>query len=86
MSARRAPFGKKGETGGEYVTMSTMGLLNDPEYWRKRAEEARARVEDWAESAHKHTMLDVANTYERMADLAERRLDSEKKPLSATDV
>jgi hypothetical protein len=38
----------------------------------------RARVEDWAESAHKHTMLDVASTYERIADLAERRLDSER--------
>jgi hypothetical protein len=38
----------------------------------------RARVEDWAESAHKHTILDVASTYERIADLAERRLDSER--------
>jgi hypothetical protein len=55
-----------------------MGLRENPEYWRKRAEEARARVEDWVESAHKHTMLDVASTYERMADLAQRRLDSER--------
>jgi hypothetical protein len=55
-----------------------MGLSNNPDYWRKRAEETLARVEHWPECDYKQTIFEVATTFERMADAVERRLEFEK--------
>ena len=49
-------------------------LLNDPEHWRKRASEARARAELIADSEAKMTMLSIANDYEKLALRAAERL------------
>jgi hypothetical protein len=37
--------------------------LNDPEYWRDRAKEARVIAEDMADPVYKQKMLDVAASY-----------------------
>jgi hypothetical protein len=47
--------------------------LRTPEYWRDRAEEARAKADEMRDPAARETMLDVAKSYERMAKLASRR-------------
>ena len=47
--------------------------LNDPEYWRDRAKEARALVEDLADPVSKQKMLEVAASYEHLAKRAEDR-------------
>jgi molecular chaperone GrpE (heat shock protein) len=52
----------------------TMGHVEE---WRMRAEEIRATAEDFASSSAKEAMLDVAQTYERMADDLEIRLRQE---------
>jgi hypothetical protein len=46
--------------------------LNDPEYWRDRAKEARAMAEDMADPASKQKMLEVAASYEHL-DQTRRR-------------
>jgi hypothetical protein len=55
--------------------------LNDPEYWRDRAKEARAIAEDMADPVYKQKMLDVAANYEYLAKRAEdRRAGKAPKP------
>ena len=49
-------------------------LLNDPEHWRQRAEEARAIVDGIADPEARRTMLGIAQGYERLAQRAEDRL------------
>jgi hypothetical protein len=45
---------------------------DNPEHWRKRAEEARALAEVIQDCPAKEAMLDVAAQYERQAALAEQ--------------
>jgi hypothetical protein len=45
--------------------------------WRMRAEDIRATAEGFASPSAKETMLEVAQTYERMADDLESRLKLE---------
>ncbi|MBM3547134.1 MAG: hypothetical protein FJX54_09275 [Alphaproteobacteria bacterium] len=47
-------------------------LLNDPDHWRKRAEDARARAETFTGTA-REAMLGIADSYETLARHAERR-------------
>jgi hypothetical protein len=49
-------------------------LLNDPERWRQRAEQARAIADGIADPEAKRTMLGIAQGYERLAQRAEDRL------------
>jgi hypothetical protein len=42
------------------------------EYWRERAEEARAQAEQVADPTAKRTLLDIAENYEQLAAQAER--------------
>jgi len=51
-------------------------LLNDPDYWRRRANEARARADGFS-GAPRRSMLGVADTYEQLARRAERRRELE---------
>jgi len=46
---------------------------NDPDYWRKRAEEARAIAVQMVNAHTKATMLAIAQDYERLALRAEQR-------------
>jgi hypothetical protein len=47
-------------------------LLDDPEYFRGRAEEARTMAEQMFDAAAKLTMLQIAESYEELAKRAER--------------
>jgi hypothetical protein len=52
-------------------------LLDDPEHWRSRAEEARVFAEKLSDPESKCTMLRIAADYERLAEAAERRTTKE---------
>jgi hypothetical protein len=58
--------------------------MDHVEEWRIRAEEIRATAEGFASRSAREAMLDVAQTYERMADDLEGRLkqgpDENPKP------
>jgi len=43
--------------------------INDPEYWRERAEEARRIAEQLADAFSKQTMLEIAKSYDNLAAL-----------------
>lgn len=45
-------------------------LINDPRHWRLRAEETRILAEDIVDKSARREMLKIANSYERMAQLA----------------
>ena len=54
-----------------------MSYLNNPAYWRDRAEKTRAIAEQCWKDGEKERMLRVADEYERLADLAAERLRSD---------
>ncbi len=56
--------------------MHTPPIIDDPEHWRQRAEEARGVAEQLDDPIAKQTMLDIARSYEQMAALAEAKLGS----------
>jgi hypothetical protein len=45
-------------------------LLKDPAHWRERAEEARRVAETLADPAARRTMLEIAESYDRLAERA----------------
>ena len=47
---------------------------NDPDYWRKRAEEARAIAVQMVNAHTKATMLAIAQDYEKLAKRAEQQI------------
>jgi predicted Rossmann-fold nucleotide-binding protein len=54
--------------------------INDPKYWRERAEEARMVADELTDPDSKRRMLRVADDYEELAKRAEKRLrDDDKK-------
>ena len=57
------------------------GLLDDPKYWRNRAEEARVVAESIEDQQSNEVMLGIAEDFERMAALAEERLKRGKKTI-----
>jgi len=48
-------------------------FINDPEHWRRRAEEARTIAEQMSDSPSKEAMLRIAKDYERLAERAAQR-------------
>src|SRR5262249_36407497 len=48
-------------------------LINDPEHWRKRADEARSLANDMKDEISKQMMLQVADDYEHRAKRAQQR-------------
>ena len=52
--------------------MNSTPLIHDAEHWRRRAKEAR-RIADELDNVAKQTMLEIAQSYERLAELAEQR-------------
>jgi hypothetical protein len=54
--------------------------LNDPEYWRSRAEEARAVAVQMTDPRTKAIMLSIAQDYEKLAGRAEQRAGAVKSP------
>ena len=51
-------------------------LVDDPEFWRSRAEEVRTIATDMKEAKAKAIMDRIADDYERLAKHAEARLVS----------
>jgi hypothetical protein len=47
------------------------GLVDNPEYWRARAEETRTLAESLNDKEARKIMLGIAKDYDRMADRAE---------------
>lgn len=62
-------------------------IERDPAYWLRKAEEARTRADHMRDASAKKTFLDIAASYERMAqraDAREVRLRARsKKPLDS---
>ena len=48
-------------------------LANDPAHWQRRAEEARRLADQLDDPIAKKTMREIAISYERLADLAEKK-------------
>ena len=55
---------------GNFVPAS---LINDPEHWRKRADEARSLAYDMKDEISKQMMLQIVDDYEHLAKRAEQR-------------
>jgi hypothetical protein len=49
-------------------------LVNDPNHWRSRAEEARAISDQMTDAEAKRMMAGIAADYDRLAARAEERL------------
>jgi hypothetical protein len=48
-------------------------IANDPEHWRKRAEDMRMLAKEIKDPLSKETMLRIADDYERLAKRAKER-------------
>ena len=53
--------------------MPERAVINDPDYWRKRAEEMRALSEEMNSVEGKRMLLKLAAEYEELAERAEER-------------
>jgi hypothetical protein len=53
--------------------------LNDPQYWRNRAEEVRTIADGMSDNTAKETLLDIAEKYDVLARLAAQRAARTRK-------
>jgi hypothetical protein len=51
-----------------------MSEFNEPQHWRRRAEEARTLADELTDAEAKRKMLKIAEDYEALAIRAEQRL------------
>jgi hypothetical protein len=56
-------------------------LLDKPERWRKRAEEMRTIADGMREPTTKRMMLDLAVSYDHLAERADQRLALKREAL-----
>jgi hypothetical protein len=54
-------------------------LMNNPQHWRDRAEEARVNAEQMSDPESRRMMLEIADGYVRLAERAEQRLRESEK-------
>lgn len=52
--------------------MKAPSIRDDPEHWRRRAEEAQRIADKLDDPVAKETMRDIARSYEQLATLAEK--------------
>jgi hypothetical protein len=50
-------------------------LMDNPQHWRQRAEEARRVADQLTDPVAQKTMREIALSYDRLADLAAKRTD-----------
>jgi len=48
-------------------------FINDPQHWRKRADEAHSLADDMKDEISKRMMLQIADDYEHLAKRAKQR-------------
>jgi hypothetical protein len=62
--------------GGDLCSdVMASNITDDPEYWQKRAEEARTLAEQMMDNRTKSLMLGIAASYEKIAKWTEERRD-----------
>jgi len=54
-------------------------IHNDPEHWRKQAEEARKLTNEMTDPVGKKAMLEIAEKYDRIVEQALERLRGVKR-------
>ena len=52
---------------------TSASIATDPKHWRDRAEEARAMAVQMSDRETRNMMLDIAESYEKLANRAEKR-------------
>ncbi len=52
---------------------TSASIATDPKHWRDRAEEARAMAVQMSDREARNMMLDIAESYEKLAKRAEKR-------------
>ena len=59
-------------------------MARSPEHWRRMAEEARTLADGLSTEANRQQMMEVAESYERLAEQAEREQgrEAERSPAS----
>jgi len=60
--------------------------INDPKYWRKRAEQARTAAGELTDPDSKRRMLRMANDYEKLARRAELRLKRQQQQRNSSQL
>lgn len=60
-----------------------MPLLYDAQYWRDRADEARVIADTMTSVEARGAMLEVADSYDRLVEMAERRSEWEPAACAA---
>jgi hypothetical protein len=53
--------------------MPRPSMIDDPEHWRRRAQESRDNANRHDDPDVKKTLLDIAESYEQLAMIAEQR-------------
>ena len=53
--------------------------IDDPEYWSQRATESRRMADQLDDPVQKRTMLEIADGYRQLAELAKARIRSKAK-------
>jgi len=53
--------------------MLDIQMKDDPAHWRQRAQASRAEADRLNDPGAKRMMLEIAEAFERLADLAEKR-------------
>ncbi len=56
-----------------------MSILDDSARWRERAEEARTMADEMKDPEARRTLLEIAVSYGKLAERAERRNNSKHK-------
>jgi hypothetical protein len=66
--------------------MAYSSLYNDPRHWRQRAQQMRFVATGITDPKSKKIMLEIADSYDRLAERAEIRTDGDKtRRSSATE-